>query len=147
MRPSPITVAALAAVLAVAGCGADGDGEARGAGGDVCEAAEAQLQALSDLYDAAVAGLPADELDATATRAREAGADLVAAVPDDLAEDAAVLVAVGDRLADALAERGPGPAGVPEDVAEQMRSPAYEAASGRVLAALHDDCGADPGAG
>ncbi|HEX9993494.1 MAG TPA: hypothetical protein VGB14_11245 [Acidimicrobiales bacterium] len=147
MRRSTFAAVALTVALAVAGCGADGGEEAGGGRGDLCKAAEAQLQALSDLYDAAVAGLPADELDETAGRARRAGADLVAAVPDELADDAAVLVEVGDRLADALAERGPGPMGVPDDVAEQMASPAYEAASGRVLAALHDDCGADPGAG
>jgi hypothetical protein len=138
----------LAAALALAGCGADGATEAGGGDrGGLCQAAEAQLQALSDLYDAAVAGLPAERLAATAAAAREAGDDLVATAPDDLADDAAVLAGVGDRLAAALAEDGPGPNGVPDEVAEAMASPEYQAATGRFTAALHEDCGADPGTG
>lgn len=152
MRPSRLVAAvavAAAALVAPGGCGVGGGGGGDGegeAGAELCRAAEAQLQALSDLYDAAGAGLPADEVAATAGRARAAGRDLVEAAPDDLADDAAVLAGVGDRLAESLATDGPSPSGVPDDVAEAMASPEYRAASDRMAVALEEECGAAPGA-
>lgn len=151
MRPSRLVVAvavAAAALVAAGGCGGGGGGDdgAGEAGAELCRAAEAQLQALSDLYDAAGAGLPADQVAATAGRARAAGRDLVEAAPDDLADDAAVLAGVGDRLAESLATDGPSPSGVPDDVAEAMASPEYRAASDRMAVALEEECGAAPGA-
>lgn len=134
-----LVVAVVAGGLALDACRADGDDAA---GAELCAAMEAHLQAASDLYDAAVNPVATGaDVAAAAERSRRATADLVAAAPGDLAADVAVVARVTGDLADAYEADGVGPDGVPPEVADAVRSPEYQAASGRVAAEVTERCG------